>query len=71
VVFVLTGTKHIENKSFVGVTVPKLLRGKEGHIFDTAYIRRNESVKEIDEILLVRLGAEEALETEVGQQVDV
>ena len=69
--FVLAGTEDIKDNPFVLVGQPELLRRAVGDVGDRADIRRQKGVEEMDKVLLVRLGTEEALETEIGQQVDV
>ena len=71
VVPVLVGTEHIEYQTLFLVGQAELLRLTVGNVSDWPDIWRQKGVEEMNQVLLLQLGAEDALETEVGQQVDV
>ena len=70
-VFALVGTEHIKDQPLVFIGHSELLCRAVGDVCDRADIGWQEGIEEMDEVLLVRLSAEETLETEIGQQVDV
>ena len=71
VVVLLGAAEDVENESLFVLHHSQLLRRQVGDIGDCASVLLEEGVKESDEVFLVLFSAEDSLETEVGQQMDV
>ena len=60
----------VENGLAVGTDIPDMLAVEERHVLDDL-LAIKEGVEKVDEQVLVWNSAEDALETEIGQQTDI
>ena len=63
--------EDIEDETFLALAQTELLRRQISDVLDRSDVLTEEGVEEMDKVLLVLFRPEEALESEVCQQIDV